>query len=158
MEMNLDYLSGFFDGEGSVGISKSKYENQIGYRLDPEINLRNTSFKLMKEIQEFLKSKFGLEGLLQFRGGKDNHKDSWSLRFANLKAIEKFIGLFKGKAKLKEPQLLLLEEFVISRMGCEKMKTPQNLGLYGYTKRDIEIYEELKKLNRRGTPKVMNSS
>ena len=153
LEVDLDYVAGFFDGEGCIGISKPKQKHiQKGYRLDAEASIRNTNRHALELIQHFLLTQ-GIDSNLVIHSLQTSRrKTSYALRISNLRSLSTFTELFKGKLRIKGRQLALLERFVQSREKRMLNLNPRNIEAYSYTPDEFELADAIRKLNKRGPP------
>ena len=73
--MNLAYIAGFFDGEGSVTIQRQKYrsKNRSGVQLFLYIKISNTD----KSILETMRAFFGAGHVCSNGLPKKNQRKSW---------------------------------------------------------------------------------
>lgn len=76
--MNLDYISGFFDADGSISIGydskKSKYRSRI------KIDFTNTKLSILLEIQKFFLNNYNIKLFLSTKPArKENHLTSYTL-------------------------------------------------------------------------------
>jgi erythromycin esterase-like protein len=81
--MNLQYISGFFDADGSVTLCrKHKNENR-----SPQVSFHNTQLNILLEIQSFLKENYQLEGYISKKPAqKDTHLISYDLKYTGKSA------------------------------------------------------------------------
>jgi len=112
MGVSLDYIAGFFDGEGSarICIRKGSWNKStaFGYFFNPHIDCSQKDRWILDLI----------EGQLGFgKVAKLSHGFYWVI--SNRKDCLKFISIFKGKVFLKQPQLELLEHFLLMRKPYE---------------------------------------
>lgn len=111
-EVDLAYVAGLFDGEGTVTLTKSNSWKRF---KSPQVSITSTTY----EIIAFLQEKFGGYVCKQ-KVYKTHHKQSWSWRLTNdtvfpfLQAIIKYM---KEPTKIYRANLLL-EEY--------KKVTPRN--------------------------------
>ena len=141
-KLTAAYIAGFVDGEGYISIYpyvRKDRENQVYYKASFKVSNTN------KEIIEWLKSSFG--GYIYTRTPKnpnDNISYTWSLDAKNTESVLKSIQPY---LKIKKRQCELVLERIRLRykqgMGPIKDQTIQ--------KRVVEIYNELRVLNKRGT-------
>jgi len=85
--MNLDYISGFFDADGSITLSKSS-KNDTFKTL--KMDFTNTKLDLLKSIQEYLFDNYNLKLYISTKPArKITHSISYSLSSSsNQKCIE----------------------------------------------------------------------
>lgn len=122
--MNLDYLAGIVDGEGTISIAKSGH----GKGLMPYISIANTNLKLIEEISGFLKSIGVGFHVSKKQPRKSNHQVSYSLNVRYNHAI-KLAELLRWKLVIKSEQArMLIEDY--------KKCTPRN---GKYNKEQLEM-------------------
>ena len=133
--MNLDYLAGFIDGEGTVGLSKRKNS------YIPYVSISNTNAEVIKQINLELN---GINSTTVIRKAmKANHKDALGLTVRWQHAI-KLCVLLKDKLIIKHNQAnIIVNEYP----KC----TPRN-GRYNETNKKAKqvIVNKLHLLNSRG--------
>lgn len=76
--LSLEYIAGYFDGEGYVGITKESSPYRPGYKV--EISLTNTYLPMLQEIQE------QLGGRIASWKPRTGHRMGFSLRWTGSKA------------------------------------------------------------------------
>lgn len=138
---DLIYLAGFFDGEGSIGISKAS--RPWGYYYQARFKIGNTYLDTLK----WAKIKFGgditiekIAGTIDKTGTKHN-KDMfrWQLRIPEIKnLLPDLIPYLKEK---KERALLVLE-YINKQRDYGRGGRPD-----WYVKWQEEMYQKSKKLN-----------
>lgn len=75
--MNLNYISGFFDADGSITLGKSLKTNKY---KSIKIDFTNTELGLLHEIQKFLINNYQLKLYISTKPAKkENHSISYSL-------------------------------------------------------------------------------
>lgn len=132
----LNYWAGFFDGEGTIYISKHKINGKyINYFVDAAIV--NSYKPVLEEIQQA----FG--GTIRHAAGKNKHLWLWTIR-AN-QAVE-FLETMLPFLQVKGKQARLAIEFQRNR--------PKHTGRRGRTKEQTEWLEamilKMKELNKSG--------
>lgn len=115
MLISRDYVAGFFDGEGCIGIyyrnkgSKcSRYKS--GFKTPcwvRSVAILNTDLRVLKKIHKSL----GYGTINKNRIGKKNIKDTFVLRFGSRGDINKFLTyiLPKLETKKRQAQIMLRE-------------------------------------------------
>jgi hypothetical protein len=79
--MNLNYISGFFDGDGSISLSKHKSTNLY---KSISIDFTNTDINILKEIQSFLLNKLNIKGyVISKMIVHSNHTPSYTLKYSH---------------------------------------------------------------------------
>lgn len=97
--MNWEYVSGFFDADGSVTLSKlQKNKNKTVV-----ISFHNNEKTILESIQEFILKETNVKGFITHKKQKkENHNDSYSLNYSYIpKVIEliKFMKVLHPKKK-----------------------------------------------------------
>lgn len=90
--MNIQYISGFFDADGSITLVKrNKKENK-----SPHIYFTNTYLNILKSIKDFLEKEYKLKGRISTKKVyNDVHNIGYSLTYSNRNA--------KSLCKLLQP-------------------------------------------------------
>lgn len=84
--MTLDYISGFFDADGSITLSKSYKDSKF---KSLKIDLSNCDLQLLKEIQKYLFDNFNIKGYITTKQKqKENHSIAYCLSYANNYCLE----------------------------------------------------------------------
>ena len=100
--MNLDYIAGFFDGDGYTSLGFSKAAGcRYGFYIRMEIGIsqsRNQPRNIPKEISDYL-------GFGKYR----EHGFMRTVCFRNFAEIDRFIRLFKTRVLMKRGAMSLLE-------------------------------------------------
>ncbi|MBI4174214.1 MAG: LAGLIDADG family homing endonuclease [Candidatus Aenigmarchaeota archaeon] len=108
--MNLDYLAGFFDGEGSFivrFVPDKRYRN--GFQIHVTINITQKNFEILKTIKNALKM-----GYISYHK-RDN---LWHYNIYKKQDVFQFLELIKGRVVVKREQLLRFEHCI--KMVCNK--------------------------------------
>lgn len=148
-EVNLNdaeagYIAGIIDGEGSVRIQKQlhrdrrKSDDYRRFRFVPYVQVANTSKELMNEMRA--KIGFGLIFLNRSRG--DKWKDCYAFVISTSAKIYPLLKRVSPFLIIKRRHAELLLEFCENRLR----RLNQN---ESYSKRDLELYELLRELNRK---------
>lgn len=134
MNVTLEYIAGFFDGEGCVVITKDKKTNnrmKNGWSLNPYIILTQKKPNILKEIQKTFKNYNIKSDLYSIKGG-----NLYRLRIIGTKKIIDFCNLMLPHLICKKQELQIMKnamEYRISKSGRKD-----------YTNKDIEFYESLR--------------
>lgn len=79
--MNWNYISGFFDADGSITMSntgRSKNKSVV-------LSFHNTEKIILEEIQKYIYLKLGHKGFISCKPAKkETHKDSYDLKYTHL--------------------------------------------------------------------------
>jgi hypothetical protein len=143
-KLSLDYLAGFFDGEGCINISRG---NGTSYYL-LQVQVSNTR----REVLDAFQDRFGGSIVKQLRNG--NHKDIYIWKVEAAKA-ESFLIEMSSRLVLKRKQAELALEFRSFFKG--KYAMPRGHLVNDHSEKIAWIlasreicYEEMGRLNKRG--------
>jgi len=133
--MNLDWIAGFFDGEGSVSAALVRHPTAVyGYKIGPRITLSQKTLPILKEVQRFL----GMGALHQAH--------VWNYQIRRRDDCLKFVQMFAPRSRLKSRQLLLLKEVLDvtndGRQGGIGVYLPKDRML-----RALELVAQIRNLN-----------
>jgi hypothetical protein len=108
--IEIPYIAGFVDGEGSIGFGRSGKQK----RLVPRISIVNTNREILEDIQ----SEYGgdIQPLTQRKPG---WKQGWSWRLSNNKAVL-FVELIEPYLRLKYNQAWLFFAYKAIAPGFNK--------------------------------------
>ena len=136
--MNIHYLAGLFDGEGSVSIYKIKKNRNPQYVL--KIKIYSTKKKILNEIKE----EFG-GSIIKKDKQKNNHKSCYYWTTTTKKA-KRVLNSMLPDLRIKQEHAKLAIEF----QNREKYRG----GRRGQSNRELEFkercYLKMKNLNIRG--------
>jgi intein/homing endonuclease len=141
--MNLDYIAGFFDGEGSASVALVRHSTAVyGYKVGPRIRITQKTREILDQIQEFLAM-----------GGIRRDRKCWNLHMERRQDCLRFVELIAPRAKIKSKQLLLLKEVLETtddgRQGGIGVYLPKNRMLHA-----LDLIEQIRNLN--GNKRVRN--
>ena len=132
------YIAGLIDGEGCITVYYIKNPNSPqGFRLRPQIQIGNTN----KLIIYWLKETTGVGVLSIHKQSKAKWKTCYSWYLYVISDIKALLEEILPYLKVKKHQAELLLEFCKLRL--------KNIRKW-YSDREIQIYQELKKLNKKG--------
>ncbi len=137
--MNLDYLAGIVDGEGTVGLTIRRKKNEI----QPYIAIANTVKSLMDEIGKFYTENNLTWCISTKQPRKKEHRVSYTITVKGRDAI-RLASLLKNRLMIKSVQAgLLVDEYA----SC----TPRN-GKYSELQRITKqaLVHRMQVLNSRG--------
>lgn len=137
---DANWLGGFFDGEGYIGLYKRndhRPSRRLSYRAS--VVIANTDKETIDRTSEILHS-FNIPHRICLAPSKNGWRECWTVKIDGLKRMEKFVYFIEKYCFTKRHQVSLMKEFVEKRMAVNK-NVP-------YSKRDHEIYEELKRKKR----------
>lgn len=134
--MNLDYIAGFFDGEGCVTLSKHKaVDNEhstYGFYIVPVIIIVQKDKRILESIRDYL-NEFEIGSFIKQR------KDGCSIQvISGAKRCIKFCNLFIGITVCKKEQLELMKNYIDKRLSLPP-KTP-------YDSDDFELLDKITRL------------
>jgi len=144
------YVAAAIDFEGSISLYKDK-----GY-LYPGISFVNSDLTVLEYLRTLFRSNRKIS--VHARDSrKDNWKQTYTLRIESYADIERILKQVKDHLIIKRRQAELMLEFLEIRK-CTPRQFEYKDGrvrrvAVGYSQRELEIYKELRKLNRRGEVK-----
>jgi len=142
-----DYIAGFVDGEGYIGLIKKLAPNStLGHRYKPCVKIAQK--ESCRHILDLLKSMYGGSISKSRQHGNKNSSVMWEI--SNRPMVKKFLEDLKGKLILKDENLRLILKYIeLPQVSNRKDKEYQEFRL----KIDYEkqlIYERIKIINKRG--------
>ena len=137
MLITRDYLSGFFDGEGYIGLIRHKDKRvKRGYTLHPFVRITNTNKLILDEINKIVKGK------IKSKPKQLGCKQCYMIELQNADSIFEFLCYIHPHLIIKEKQSELMIEFCRGRVKDNKNKE--------YTSEELSLYFSFKQLNKRG--------
>ena len=116
--MNENYISGFFDADGSITMAKNKKTDKF---KTLKIDLVNTDLKILLAIKEFMLERYDIPmALTHKKAKKDNHSDSYCLSLSsNQRVIQlcEIITSFHSKKTHRINTVLKYHNKVTKRNG-----------------------------------------
>jgi len=137
----IGWISGFFDGEGYIGLWK-RTDHKRGYKdtYRPSVVMVNTHKVTIEHLSKLLDSYEIPHYIKVHTPEKRSWREYWTVEISGFERIKKFISLVEDTVITKKIQVELMKEFLERRSSVTK-NTP-------YIERDHQIYEELKQLKR----------
>ena len=138
-ERDLGFLEGMIEGEGYLGLNKSKTKRLVykrGFQWKPVLSVANDDVRLLIKLKEICKG-----GFLARKGGRKREFRLTSGKIREILPQLRLIGK-KAQAELLLETLELLEENRHKKNSEKRDNDP----------RLEEIYEEIKRLNSSPTP------
>lgn len=140
-EIELAWLGGFFDGEGSLcmmrtNLGKFKVNGEPVGGFVPRMTICNTNFAILPTIcgiAEQLGLPYHIYDNMDSKTRKSHNLPSWHFSVQGLKRMTRWLMIIFPYLKVKRPQAELLLEYSISRSKMRK-NTP-------LTKRQKEIID-----------------
>jgi len=142
-ELSSQYLAGLLDGEGYIGITKhSNKRARLGFDFRPTVSIDMCrADELLKVIAE----KYG--GLYYDRKRRPSHRQPISQISIDYYKVKNILQDVLPYLIIKREQAELLLRFLEYTAGDERHVTDDDL------RNQVELYNELKKLNIRGVGK-----
>jgi hypothetical protein len=131
-DIETAYLAGIIDGEGSIHICRPKRGG-----LYPRIGISNTSKNLIK----WLHKKIG-SGCIHIFHATETHRICYYLTIEKVEIVKEILERILPYLIVKQNHAETMLEFINLRQQHEVHNTC-------YTERELTLYFELKKLNRR---------
>ncbi len=134
----LLYLCGFIDGEGSLFISKTNHKNGKYISITPVLSITNTDKNIITIISKWLKG----VGIITIKKDK---REKNKICYNYLKTgfgILPLLNIIIPHLIVRKQQAIMLKKFIELRL--------KDKWLTSYSKREISLYETIKKLNKRG--------
>ncbi len=126
MKISLQYIAGFFDGEGSIGVYKTSGKNNWHLRTQLAQNKSNNSTRIM----EYLKNRYGGNISIQITLSNKN-KYNWQLNSNKcakfLKDIEPYLVLKKKQAQIAIKWQLSRPSVTRNSKGQIQLSFPEDL-------------------------------
>jgi len=92
--VSVEYLAGFFDGEGSIGV----YRRKDAHRPKFSVVVVNTNKQSLRSFQEF----FQVGKIYEHRKYKTHHKDKWRWIVGGRREVEVVLGKLVGHLSVKQ--------------------------------------------------------
>lgn len=109
--MNWDYITGFFDADGSVTAVKNTSRNKT-----LQISFHNCELNILQNIQSFIYEDIGIKGHISCKKAKkENHRDAYDLKYS-------YRSAFEVARKLKTIHLKKKHRINIYKLVQEKTK------------------------------------
>lgn len=145
-EMTLEYIAGLFDGEGYIGITKHIDNRNDRLALDPQIAISLAKgYDVLFHLQKF----FGFGNIRHRVERRKNQNDTFEYYCKSQQECLDFISRVENKLKIKGEHAFWFKAFLISRMQCKNRN--QHSKERPYSDFELQCYETLKQLNKRGT-------
>ena len=158
IRINLDptkwaYIAGLLDGEGSINFVQGRYvvRGRAHYRLNPQVSISNTDASLM----DFLRI-LGIGHFLTHANNKPNSKPINDLQLTSMAEISVFLEGVLPYLVIKKHRAELMLRFIHIRMirhakfGRGSPQQRKGFSLESPWGEELAIYEEVRRLNKRG--------
>jgi len=143
-KISKKYIAGFIDGEGCFCLSK----NQAYYRKEkrkfifvPEFTITNTNLEVIKLILQYFKD-IPIKVKLRTRIEEPN-KPQYQIQAGGRDRVLAIINHFIKYLIVKKEIASKMKEYILSRKSKDYLHS-------SYTEDEIELANEIRKLNRRG--------
>jgi intein-encoded DNA endonuclease-like protein len=147
MGLSPQYIAGFLDGEGCFSLTWRGGNGQRR-RLQAVIVVGSTNREVLEKIRETLHVGSIYEKRRKTKGGRT----FYTLFISGNDALRQIIPIFLPYMVVKKHQAELLLEYVSIHKNGSRWKPVE------YSKRELEIYEELRKLNSKMARRMKPSS
>lgn len=153
-EIDIAWLAGFIDGEGSIGIKVQKYmNNRTVFYAAPYVQIVNTDNGALKRVDDILKAlhvghyidspkprkaPFGSKSV-------DGYKPMWRVLINGLKRCQAFLSIISPYLVVKRLDASLVSEFIGSRISKHYKHLP-------YSEHEIEIINNYRRITRKNRP------
>ena len=135
-DRQIGYFAGIIDADGHIRIVRSREKTRDYYA--PFIGVTNTNKLLIQRCMDtFNSGHFYAE-----KRSKPNHKTKLVYNIASVKGVKQILTQIVDELTIKKDRAKIVLEFI-------KIKE-EKIG-FGVDPREIELFEEMRRLNRRGT-------
>ena len=107
--MKPSYIAGFFDGEGTLNVSKYRFRISI-----PQTNY---------QVLEMIKNYFNFGQIYKTKKKKEHHKEAWVYAITNNSDVLKFLLVIKNDLIVKKN---IVESNIIALQELEDKKVENN--------------------------------
>lgn len=148
-DVELAWLSGLWDGEGSIGSHKTSPTN-----VGPKVQMSMTCLKTVNKAIEIFK-KMGVSAIgYTYQEKMNHHKDSHHIRVNRCSDILICANLLAPYSITKRDQWIAAKEFCEIKMARRRVMPDGRLSRGGLavipvTEREFELHEVLRSLNYR---------
>lgn len=135
--VQIGYLAGMIDGEGTVSIHLVNRARQIRPRYQPVVMISGTDVRLAEHLQTMLQARyFSRERKIE------NYKPQWQIGWHGHRCLP-ILTLVQPHLIVKREQAAVVIEFITSRMSMPNYNSH-------YTPEQLTLYEKVRDLNVRG--------
>lgn len=150
-ELDVAYLSGLFDGEGSFSITKVREKGREKYRLSSVSSITNCDPKIINRALEIMRG-LGVTGRMYRIDKKNaNRAPCYTIEIKRLELQAKLLKSVSLYLVGKKQVASLMLEFIESRL--KNKMTGRYFSVSPYTEREIELFDIVAKLNKKGVSK-----
>lgn len=128
-EISWQYLAGFYDGEGTVGLKvvKEKRPSRIkgetgGWYLSPYLQITNTNLEVLRTTQRFLHNKGIISHIISKIPSVKHHQRAYYLTIQSYEGIKEFFENISLYSLIKGEQMNLINKFFSIRDKLPTLK------------------------------------
>lgn len=147
------WLAGFIDGEGYIGIlrqrKKENHRHSASLLYHPYLIISNNNLKVLQYIKRLIG--YGYIHKKPNKEPNSRQQTSFQYKLARMDHLEAALKTMQPFFRLKQKQCKLLLAFIDSRKNAKRISGRGSRGIASYSKKDEEIYQKLRILNKRGT-------
>lgn len=157
--IELAWLAGILDGEGSIGLAKcAAPKSSTGYIITPSIQVSNRDKKIIAEVSRIFE-------LIEAKGSYCTHtrfeNDKWADEFiihdSKHMDIIKILEAVKQYLISKTAQADIVLAYCKSRLGKHQKRTVDSKGKFvkTYDGSELKFYEKIRPLNKKGKRRLV---
>lgn len=152
-ELDLAWLAGFWDGEGSISMFSHK-EKSGNWKIRPIVSVVNTDIGMINKVRKILENIGCSFHFIERKAKKRNHSTAYILQTSRMEYIIKFLNAtlpyLSGEKK---------ERAEITLSYCTKrLNTIERIPSKGSTPYDNEDWEAMEKFSQMGFKRSNNRS
>lgn len=133
-DFELGFIIGLIEGEGSITLSRGKSTIfKQGFSLCPRFYITNTNLQLLSEAKKIISGTIFKE-----KSKNSKHRDKYRLTLDGLKVRSFLVEILPYLITKKKQCELAIKYIDIHKRRC------------GYSLEEQELYDRIKKLNKRG--------
>lgn len=103
--MNWDYIIGFFDGEGSISLTR---QSSNGNKTS-QLSFCNNEIYVLEQIEAFIRKELNITGfIVTKRARKETHNTNYALQYNHLPKCLLIAKYLKSKHSIKSKRLRML--------------------------------------------------
>lgn len=144
----LSWLGGLIDGEGCITIVQLKQKN---FKLSPHFTITNTNLVIVETARRILAENWVFANIQKAEDNRTDRKPKLTVYVREQARMHVAMTVLEPYLIGKLEQCQLMKEFVALRMNRVGSSVP-------YSLRQIEIFERIKFLNRRGPDEIAETA
>lgn len=145
------WLAGIIDGEGNIGMSKSKAPTPSGYVVVAYVQMSNTDKRIIDRVCEICRKANIKKIMVKGKESQRNEKwkDAWNIRISTLSEVEKICMELYPYLVAKKEQAELVAEFCRKRIKIDHKHSQKINGKFQvtYDGSELDIMGKVKALN-----------